>query len=164
MTTVAAKFSGATTKFNAGTAALAIAAAAVLTPAVVANAEPAGLAPVAQALGAAAAAADDTLVLPFLDNKQDSTARVNAAAIAGAPALSSIFQNRFFWFGTPNPNPPAGTITIFEFTPLSLIPGFLRPLYSWFTQNINFQACVFGASVKIGPYGSLSGSVSSGGC
>jgi len=164
VSTVAAKLSGATTKFNAGTAALAIAAAAVLTAPAVANAEPAGLTHIAQAVGSAASADDN---LWYLENDQATAARaglVTSAAAASAPSFSSVFQNRLIWIGPANPNPPAGTQQVFEFSPLALIPGFLRPLYSWFTQSLNFQICIGGISAKVGPYGTVSGSVSSRGC
>ena len=35
---------------------------------------------------------------------------------------------------------PGHETTVFTFTPLALVPGFLRPLFSWFTQNLNFEA------------------------
>lgn len=155
MNTVAAKWSSMSTKMQVGTAAVAVAAAATLAPAVIAQAQPGSVTPIPQALGAAA---DDSLW--FLDNNpQAAAAAVSPAALP--PAITSIFQNRLIWFGTPNPTPPPGA-TIFEFTPLPLIPGFLRPLYSWFTQNLNFEACVLGATVKIGPYGTVSGSITQG--
>jgi hypothetical protein len=165
VTTVAAKFSGTTTKFNAGAAALAITAAAVLTPPVVANAEPAVQTHFAQALGSAAAVDDE---LWFQENgpsaSTSAAAATPAAGVTSAPSFNSIFQNRLIWIGPSNPNPPAGTTTVFEFRPLALVPGFLRPLYRWFTQRLDFQLCVAGASVKVGPYGTVSGSVSSSGC
>lgn len=164
MTTVAAKLSGATTKLNAASAALAIAAAAVLTPPLVANAEPAGVTPIAQAVGSAASVDDN---LWYLENDQATAARaglVTSAAAASAPSFNSIFQNRLIWIGPANPHPPSGTQQVFEFSPLALIPGFLRPLYSWFTQSLNFQICIGGISAKVGPYGTISGSVSSRGC
>lgn len=164
MTTVAAKLSGVTTKFNASAAALAIAGAAVLTPPLVANAEPVGATQIAQTLGSAASANDN---LWYLENDQATAARAGlatSAAAASAPSFNSIFQNRLIWIGPANPNPPAGTKTVFEFAPLALIPGFLRPLYSWFTQSLNFQICIGGISAKVGPYGTISGSVSSRGC
>ncbi|MGU3497924.1 hypothetical protein [Mycobacterium sp. C31M] len=84
----------------------------------------------------------------------------SAAVSATASSPNNIFQNQFWWFGPANPNSP--TNPVFTFTPLSLVPGFLKPAYSWFTQNLNFEACVFGASVKVGPYGTTTFSVGRG--
>jgi hypothetical protein len=160
MATVAAKFSNVTTKVQVGAAAVALVAAATLTPAI-AEAQPGGFAPVVESLGASAS--DNTLW--FLDNAADggsaSGFAAPSAALLAPATITSIFQNRFFWFGTPNPNPPPGA-TVFEFSPLPLIPGFLRPLYGWFTQNLNFEACILGATIKIGPYGTVSGSLTRG--
>jgi hypothetical protein len=161
MATVVARFSNVTTKVQVGAAAVALAATATIAPAVVAEAQPGGIAPIVQSVGASAS--DDTLW--FLDNAADGRSASGIAAPSAAllaPAtITSIFQNRFFWFGTPNPTPPPGA-TVFEFTPLPLIPGFLRPLYGWFTQNLNFEACILGATIKIGPYGTVSGSLTRG--
>lgn len=78
----------------------------------------------------------------------------NSSLTAGT--LQSIFQNRFWWFGTPNPSPPTQT-TVFQFFPLTLVPSFLRPLFGWF-ENINFEACILGLTLRIGPYGTVTGS------
>jgi hypothetical protein len=138
---VTARFSNASTRLQAGTAAVAIAAAAAFTPAVVAQAQPVDFTHVSEAVGAS------ITDLWYVGD--------------GANPLRPIYQNPLIWFGTPNANPPAG-VTIFEFTPLPLIPGFLRPLYGWFTQNLNFEACILGATVKVGPYGTISGSLTRG--
>lgn len=158
MSTVVAKVSNITTRLQVGTAAVALTAAAVMTPAVIAQAEPGGLAPVPQAVGASAW--DDTPW--FIGNDPGAGATGFAAqSLVLPPAVQSIFQNRLFWFGTPNPNPPPGG-QVFTFTPLTLIPGFLRPLYSWFTQNLNFSACILGATINIGPYGAVEGRLTQG--
>lgn len=125
MSAIATRLSSATTKFQVGVAACAVAAAATLTPAIAAQADiatPAPLAPVTQ----------------VLDNI----------------AQDNWLQNDLWWIGTPNPNPPAQT-TVFTFTPLSMIPGFLKPIYESVTGGLNFQVCLLGASAKIGPYGTL---------
>jgi hypothetical protein len=80
-----------------------------------------------------------------------------------APNLSvpsSIFQNPLWWFGPANPNPPTQT-TVFEFFPLAMVPGFLQPLFGWF-KNINFEFCIGGLTLQVGPYGSVSGKYSRG--
>ncbi len=76
------------------------------------------------------------------------------------PGGGTILQNRFWWFGTPNPTPPPQTV-VFQFYPLTLIPGFLQPFFGWF-ENINFEACIAGLTLQIGPYGTVSGSYSRG--
>jgi len=140
-------------KIQIATAASAIAAAAVLTPVGVAQADT--VAPVPSAIGAAATLDDcpagesDCTALRFAPNFS-----------ASSVGPSSIFQNEFWWFGPANPNPPPSE-TFFTFNPLPLIPGFFQPLWGFFTQNLNFEVCVAGLSVKVGPYGTVSGSVGS---
>jgi hypothetical protein len=151
------------TKMQTGTAACAIALAATLTPAAIANASPAS--PPIASLGGSAGVGSAVVApdcVPTGSGKCEE-AGVSAAGVSasGGATIRSFFQNRLVWFGTPNPNPPERT-TIFEFSPLGLIPGFLRPLYGWFTQNLNFEACILGASVKVGPYGSVTGAVGNG--
>jgi hypothetical protein len=147
------------TKIQTGTAACAIALAATLTPAAIANASP--VSPATASLGGSAGVGS-AVVAPecFPVGSPACEAAVGISASGGA-IVRSIFQNRFVWIGTPNPTPPERT-TIFVFAPLGLIPGFIRPLYSWFTQNLNFETCVLGASVKVGPYGTVTGSVGKG--
>jgi len=125
MSAIATRFSNATTKFQVGVATCAVAAAATLTPAIAAQADIATPAPLAP-------------VTQVIDNiGQDNW-----------------LQNQLWWIGTANPNPPAQT-TVLVFTPLSLIPGFLKPIYKSITGGLNFQVCLLGASAKIGPYGTL---------
>jgi hypothetical protein len=145
---------GITARLQTATAACAIAAAAVLTPAAVANADPAAPIPIA-GLGTTVCDPSDpvdcTTVSPF--------ASPSASLIAlGAPP--NILQNGLWWFGAPNATPPTQT-TVFTFYPLALIPGFLQPLFGWFSA-INFEACVLGVTLRIGPYGTVSGSYGSG--
>jgi len=167
MTTAAA------TKFQLGTAALALAAAATLTP-VVAQAD--SMAPLAPSLTSLSKALGDSAGEPVAyvvcdgpNSTGDCTFVAGASANATADALAAsstgswltpIFQNQLWWFGTPNPNPPTGTV-IFEFNPLNFIPDFLKPLFGWF-ENINFESCVGGLSTTIGPYGTVTTSISRG--
>jgi hypothetical protein len=146
------------TRVQAGTAACVIAAAAVLTPAAVAHADPVAPLPIAS-LGAGvvapvcdpeASANCDAIVSPFAIPSGDSS---NAA-------LRPILQNPLWWFGIPNPTPPAST-TVFTFYPLALLPGFIRPFFGWF-NDINFEACVGGLRLHVGPYGTITGSYSRG--
>jgi len=150
-------------KFRVSTAACAVAAAATLTPAVIANANPAApLSPlstssVADALGGSALGSAN---LWWLGNNSNSAANsvVSPSTLPNHGPLYQILHNRLVWVGTPNPAPPADTRPIFEVHPLNLLPGFLRPFFGWF-ENLNFQACFAGFSVKVGPYGTVSATV-----
>ncbi len=157
-------------KFQLGTAALALAAAATLAP-VVAQADT--TAPLRPSLTSFAQGLGDTAGQPVgvvcsgLDATSACTvvdaAQANALASANATATSGnwfqpIFQNQLWWFGTPNPNPPAQNV-ILEFQPINI------PLVGWFFglfPNINFEACVGGLTTTIGPYGSTTVSASRG--
>jgi hypothetical protein len=143
------------TRIQTGTAACVIAAAAVLTPTAVAHAGPAAPLPAA---GIGAGLCDpetspncDVTVAPFAIPSGPSS------IVAGN---HPILQNPLWWFGTPNPSPPTQT-TVFTFYPLALLPGFIRPLFGWF-NNINFEACIGGLTLHVGPYGTISGSYSRG--
>jgi hypothetical protein len=145
------------TRVQAGTAACVIAAAAVLTPTAVAHADPVAPVPIAS-LGAGVVVCD-----PDASTGCD----VSLAPFASSPApnpivagLRPIVQNPLWWFGTPNPTPPTST-TVFTFYPLALLPGFLRPFFGWF-NDINFEACIGGLRLQVGPYGTISGSYSRG--
>jgi hypothetical protein len=83
-----------------------------------------------------------------------------SASLIALGAPPNILQNGLWWFGTPNPTPPTQT-TVFTFYPLALIPGFLQPFFGWFSA-INLEACVLGVTLRIGPYGTVSGSYGSG--
>lgn len=50
---------------------------------------------------------------------------------------------------------------IFDVQLINLVPRFLRPLFGWFTRNLDFGICVGGLSVRLGPYGRITGSVGS---
>jgi hypothetical protein len=134
-------------RIQTATAACAIAVAAVLMPAPVAHAAPATPLPLV-GIGSSLCAPVGPLDCASLNS-------LNPLNLSG-----SIFQNRFWWFGAPNPTPPPQT-TVFEFYPLALVPGFLQPLFGWF-GNINYEACIGGLTLRIGPYGTVSGSYSRG--
>lgn len=140
MSVLAMHVSNTKAKLQAGTAVCAVAGAAILTPAM-AQADisaPAPLAPIAQ----------------VLDN------------VAQAPhflAEATWWQNDPWWWvgNTPNPSPGA-PILVGTFTPLTLIPAFLQPLYKQLTANINLSVCFLGAGAKIGPYGTITLSLTRG--
>ena len=141
-------------RIRTGTAACVIAAAAIITPAAVAHAGPAAPLP-AVGLGSSvcnpADPVDCSIVSPFASS--------SASLLLLSPP-PNILQNGLWWFGTPNPTPPTQT-TVFTFYPLALVPGFLQPLFGWFTA-INFEVCIAGLTLQIGPYGTVSGSYSRG--
>ena len=152
------------TKVKIGTAACAIAAATVLTPATVAQADPAVPVPTV-GLGSAANISDCPAGAPDCDGPQadgllPTTPSIGATTIAADNGPRSIIQNRFIWIGPANPNPPPRS-DIFVFTPLTLVPGFLKPLWGFFTQHLNFEVCIGGLSARVGPYGSVSASLGS---
>lgn len=129
MSTVTAKLSTVGTKLQVGAAACAVAKAAVLTPAV-------------------AAQADLTLPAPTAPAWSE---------IAAAPVLTSVGiaeQGSWFWFGPTKDDGPTYT-PIVEFFPIALVPNFLKPFFSWF-EEINFTVCFLGLNARIGPYGALS--------
>lgn len=151
----------ALSKLNMGAAACAIAAAATLTATPVAQAQPTVASAPTSAVGGQVGQLSEPECVTV-------TGAPCAAAVVSAAAVPSpgdfvrgIFQNELWWIGPANPNPPAQA-TILQFTPMSLIPGFLKPVYGWFTQNLNFEACFLGASVKVGPYGTTTLSVGRG--
>lgn len=142
MSVLAMHVSNTKAKLQAGAAACAIAGAAVLTPVAQADiSAPAPLAPVTHVL-------DNIAQTPLI--------------FAPAP-LNTWWQNDPWWWFGPGSNPtPGAPILVGTFTPLSIIPGFLQPLWKQLTQNINFSACIFGAGVKIGPYGTITVSLTRG--
>ena len=141
------------TKLQIGTATCAMVAAASLTPLPAAHA-----ASTPGALGGSAGAASLVAVCdPATSPSCVAPTAVNTFALPGG---NTIFQNPLWWFGTPNPTPPTQT-PVFTFYPLNLIPGFIRPLFSWFA-DINYEVCVAGLTLHIGPYGAISGGYSRG--
>jgi len=92
-------------------------------------------------------------------------AAVNGADAPSAGALGPrpLFQNPLWWFGTPNPTPPAPLYTQ-SFAPLSTLPGWSSQYYGWY-RNLNFEACVLGRGSTTnvaGPYGTSTSTVSLG--
>ena len=132
MSAIATRFSHATTKFQVTAAACAVAAAATLTPAIAAQADIATPAPLAP-------------VTQVLDNI----------------AQDNWLQNQLWWIGSDRV-PPKSATEVLVFTPLALIPGFLKPIYKSITAGLDFRVCFLGASAKIGPYGTFSVSFSRG--
>ena len=144
------------TKLQIGTATCAVAAAAVLIPLPAAQAASPG-----SLGGSAGGGAELIAVTPDCDPTTSTDCATTLAPSAAAlpsllPGGNTILQNPLWWFGPPNTTPPPQT-PVFTFYPLNLLPGFIRPLFSWFA-DINFEACVLGFTLHIGPYGAVSGS------
>ena len=161
-----------TNKILIGVGAFAFAAAASLTP-LVAQAEP------ASDTDSSATADSGTVgnagrkparaTRGSADRAEAPRATVNGARATAANALgpNPLFQNPLWWFGTPNPNPPPPVGTPRTFEPLASLPGWSLPYYGWY-RDLNFEACVLGLSntitPSVGPYGTSTSSVSTGGC
>jgi len=152
------------TKLQIATATCAVAAAAVLMPL-----------PAAQAAsspgsvgGSAGGGAELIAITPDTPDCDPTTSPDCATTLAPSASLlpsllpggGTILQNPLWWFGPPNPTPPTQT-PVFTFYPLNLLPGFIRPLFSWFA-DINYEICIVGLTLRIGPYGAISGSYSRG--
>ena len=140
MSVLATRMSDATVKIQVGVASCVVAGAAILTPVAQADmAAPAPLAPITH----------------VLDN-------VAQSPLSFAP-LNTWWQNDPWWWVGPGSNPsPGAPILVGTFTPLSIIPGFLQDPWKRLTQNINFSVCFFGAGAKIGPYGTITVSLTRG--
>jgi hypothetical protein len=58
----------------------------------------------------------------------------STALASGAFGNNPLLQNPLWWFGTPNPNPPA-PIYQRTFEPLTNLPGWVSGPYSWVREN-----------------------------
>ena len=161
-------------KINLSVAAVALIGAAVLAPSIAQATPSLPLAP--------AASDDDAGVGGAAGNSPRRAARGAAernapAADAGTPSARAgaranatgpnpLLQNSLWWFGTPNPNPPAPVVAR-TFEPLANLPGWSQQSFGWY-RDIRFEACVLGLATTInntvGPYGTSTNSVSTGGC
>ena len=126
------------TKFSLGVAALAMAGAAVVTPAV--------------------AQAADEACLPGQTIECVASTNFNLAALAVGDTKSfPLFQNNLVWIQFDGVNEAyatdAGTVQVYTFNPLSLVPFFEnRAIGIWF-KSIDAQSCVFGITTTLGgPY------------
>ena len=87
--------------------------------------------------------------------------RASTDISSAATGSNPLLQNPLWWFGTPNPNPPPG-VQIMQTTPLADLPGWARPAFGWFTENIA-ENCVLGISnTVVGPYGTSTSRLSAG--
>lgn len=69
-----------------------------------------------------------------------------------ASAAINPLQNDLWWV---SPGTIPITASVIQFQPLSLAPGSLKPVYAWFTENLNFNANIFSASLQVGPCGTV---------
>jgi hypothetical protein len=160
-------------KINLSVAAVAMVGAAVLAPSIAQATPSLPLAPTADAdddagVGSSAGKSSRRAARGAAERNAPAADAGAPSARAGAKATGSnpLLQNSLWWFGTPNPNPPA-TIYDRTFTPLANLPEWSLPSYGWY-RNLNFEACVLGLGTtitpSIGPYGTSTNSVSTGGC
>jgi hypothetical protein len=95
-----------------------------------------------------------------------SGARTDTEPGAAALGPNPLFQNPLIWIGTPNPDAPTPVYTR-TFEPLASLPDWAQSYYGWY-RDLNFEACVLGLSNSItpsvGPYGTSTSSISTGGC
>lgn len=149
-----------TQKVSTGAAACAIAAAATLTSAPAANADSSAT-PIAS-LGSQVGEAQ---CVPSATTTCEESSLPSSASLQAAASgfnWDSLIQNRLWWIGAANPNPPPRS-PILEFTPMSLVPNLFKPVYGWFFGQWDLEFCVLGLTATIGPY--LTSSVSVGrGC
>jgi hypothetical protein len=147
-------------RISVGLASGAMVAAATLSPVTVANADTSiAISSLGSKIGSAECEPTTTTACP--PAAKLPTAAALQSANGPSEFIQSIFQNELWWIGRPNMDPPDRS-PVLEFTPLSLVPGFLKPLYSWFTQNLDFEVCLLGAAVTVGPYGTTTVSVGRG--
>lgn len=165
----------ATSKLQIGTAALAMAAAAAITP-VAAQADSFALTP---SLTSFAKTLGSTVDQPVCDVTSGVDCVSLAATAAQASALGSkasavggIFQNNLLWFGDQNPTfwNNADTVEVWTFTPLNAVlwaKPFVPGLWTWF-ESKSQQSCVGGITTALGgPYsaaGTYTHSYNHGGC
>lgn len=147
-------------RISVGLATGAMAAAATLSPVTVAHADTSiAISSLGSKIGSAEC--EPTTTAPCPPAAKLPTAAALQSASGPSEFIQSIFQNDLWWVGKANPNPPARS-EVLVFTPLSLVPGFLKPLYGWFTQNLNFEVCLLGGTITVGPYGTTTVSVGRG--
>lgn len=128
------------TRAKVAVAASALATAAVLTPAVAAQAQP--------------------ITMPDLPASPLSSL-FGTDPIEGPLMLST--ESPWWWIGSsPNPNPSVVSLaplavsgtTIIDFQPLALIPGFLQPIAGAALSLVpQFDVCVAGLGVSLSAYG-----------
>ncbi len=135
---------GIAAKLRTSTAVVTLTAAAVLTPAALAQADEDITAASARAVGNSA-----FLEAAYLED---------SAGAASETPYNAPLQNKWIWIGQSNPEPPTPYAILFHLDPMvvvSQLPEPVRELYGWFTKEIHFETCLLGASLKFGPYGTV---------
>ena len=125
----------------------AVMTATALTPAGVATADDDITAEAAQSIGNSA----------FITSAYEGA--VDVITDPPGTEFNGPLQNKWLWIGYSNPEPPPG-VQLFELQPIlltALLPGYVREFVGWLTRDLNWEVCALGASVKFGPYGSITG-------
>jgi hypothetical protein len=64
-----------------------------------------------------------------------------------------------WWLNTAASQNQSSATTVFSVKPLALLPGFIKPLFGWFA-SLNLNACIAGVGLHVGPYGTVSATIS----
>lgn len=147
----------ATTKFQLGAAALAMAAAAAVSP-VVAQAD--SVAPMAPSLTSFAkglgSSAGTELCDPASGGVDCAALSVVSSKTADATGANSLFQNDVIWLGAPNPNfwNDPNTVDVWSFSVVNVLPpGVQDGPIGEFLKNQSSQSCFIGITTTFGgPY------------
>lgn len=136
--------------FQVGTAACAMAGAAVFMPGAVASASPVASMPMA-GLGSSLDQCDD------VDADPCEGVLAVASAEGSANVAAGPFQNDFIWLGD-IPDPAPENIAVFEYNIIPLFsPAIQAAAYAWWDSVIpnGINACILGATAKIDSYSTL---------
>jgi hypothetical protein len=157
MTTFVAKYSNVTTRFQVGTAAVAIAAAATLTPAL-AHATP-NISPFMENIGAGISSLVDPVVYPFAAPATAAASPCASAdfslgcyAVEGfAAGTQAIVRGAVVYVGTAAYVVVAGTGQIFKVLG-SFLPGPIGAFFTSVGNGISAFANQIAITFQVGPY------------
>jgi hypothetical protein len=120
---------------------------------------------------------EGTVTYPTASASGAALRALSRSEFGGPPNEVSFFQlnqflNTLFWFGNSNPqqNPTPGvgfnTVALTFQSDNSAALRFNNIVSSWLStpNNFNFQTCVLGRSISVGPYGTTSASYNTQGC
>jgi hypothetical protein len=63
------------------------------------------------------------------------------------------------WWLSSSPSPNQSTATtVFSIKPLTLLPGFIQPLFGWF-KDLNLNVCIAGVGLHVNAYGTVSATI-----
>ncbi len=132
------------TKIRVGAAASVFAAATAIGAAPVAQADEPASSALGGSLGSALAECDP------LSSDCEVAAPSGIASLDGG---NPLVQNSLIWFGKGNPDPPPTWLWA-EWNIYNSVWPPLQPLFSWLL-DFDLEACVLGATMRVGPYGAL---------